>query len=368
MQNPSSPKLEGLFGLTPESTAFLRLDLLRFIAAMGIVVFHFAAWLGPQNLYVGGLQIFVDVFFVVSGIVISHVYLSRVGNWRQIGKFLLARLARLAPLHWLTTAAYVLLGLAATIAGLQLTDPEKYDPACLPAVLTFTHAMGGCDKLVYNFVSWSISAEFAMYALFPIFAIVAARSKHTILAGFLMVLGTLYLADRGWWTRTYDFSVLRALPGFLLGITLHLWREELARLPVPGWFFFPTIVALVAMMLLVREQGLIVLCAYAAVMLIYAMDRRTIPGRAMIRLSALGQLTYSAYMLHPLVQTVFLNAIGKRILDLQGTALTLYAWATVLLLLVFSYLSLLWVETPSRNLIRRTRREKIPPLTPRTSE
>jgi peptidoglycan/LPS O-acetylase OafA/YrhL len=345
---------KGVLGLRPESTAFLRLDFIRFVASIGIVVFHYAAWLGLGDIYVGGLQLFVDVFFAISGLVITYVYIEKVNTLAKVGRFMAARLARLVPLHWLLTLIYVALSLVAGVSGLQLTQPDKYDTSCLPGVFTLTHAFGGCDKLVYNFVSWSVSAEFAMYLIFPIIVVCLARSKKASLTAFLIVLVGLYIFDWGWWERTYDFGALRALPGFLLGMTLFLWRDELQRLAISGKLFLPVLLMLLAAMLFIPKQGqgIVVLLAYMSVVLFYAMDRRGAPGPLMIRLSALGQLTYSLYMIHPLVQTLVLNVIGSKILHLQGGTALIFAYATVLFLVALSYLSLVWFETPARKWVR----------------
>ncbi|WP_146592392.1 acyltransferase family protein [Puniceibacterium confluentis] len=342
-----------LWGLQAESDAFLRLDLLRFIASMGIVLFHYSEWVGIDRQITSGLQLFVDVFFVISGLVICYVYSEKVHSRAQIQNFWISRIARIVPLHWAMTLAYVSLGLLAGALGMGLNQPEKYDISCLPGVMTLTHAFGGCDHLVYNFVSWSISAEFAMYLLFPVLALIIVRSRLAVLALFVGALGALYLLDDGWWTRSYNFGVLRALPGFLLGCVLYLWRAELSALRLPGVLFGPVLASLLAGMILIEAQGVTVLLSYLAVTLIYAMDRHGPPNAVMIRLSLLGQLTYSLYMLHPLFQTVALSVIGERILGLQGSVMTLYVVASLPVLIGLSYLSLVKFETPMRRLVRK---------------
>jgi len=230
---------------------------------MGIVVFHFSERLGFSPEHVEGLDLFVDVFFVVSGIVITHVYLTKVDPPRRIWRFLLARLARLGPLHWLLTFGYVAIGAASSVAHLPLTDPDKYVPSCLPAVFTFTHALGGCNRLVYNTVSWSISAEYAMYLLFPVIAFASLRFRVIPLILFVIVLAALFHFDPDWFLRTFDFGALRALPGFLLGVSLGLWRTELSRIPVGTGLFGPVLLLMLGTMLVSERQGLSVMVAHS---------------------------------------------------------------------------------------------------------
>jgi len=126
-----------------ESDEFVRLDLLRFIASFGIVFLHFKDRLGlaPElSLRLDGLSLFVDLFFVISGIVIARVYGERVGSLKGYGRFLKARVARLIPLHWATLAFYVTLGLASAAFGLALKEPGKYHWGCVVPSLLLYHA------------------------------------------------------------------------------------------------------------------------------------------------------------------------------------------------------------------------------------
>lgn len=343
----------GLFGLTPESDTFLHLDLMRFIASMRIVLVHFAPRLGLTHAQVDGMNAFVDVFFVISGIVISHVYHARIAQPGAFRAFLVARVARLVPLHVLATLAFVGIGLLSAMVGLAVNDADKYDLSCLPPSLLLTHAIIGCDKPVFNFVSWSISAEFAMYLLFPLLMAAGLWRRWLLVvlaAGFVALFSW---ADPGWWLRTYDHGVLRAIPAFLLGMGLHLYRAELGRIALPGWLFVPAVAGLVAAMTLVGA-GLVVLgLSYGCVVLLFILDRRPETHSPLLRyLAPLGQLTYSIYMLHPLFHAIALALVAQRIAHLEGMALHLATLASLPVLIGVSYLSLVLFETPARRWIR----------------
>jgi peptidoglycan/LPS O-acetylase OafA/YrhL len=78
---------------------FERLDGLRGIAALVVVVFHFMEWVFPdfsKNLLAHGF-LAVDFFFCLSGFVIGYAYDHRI---KQLGfwKFFKLRLIRLHPL------------------------------------------------------------------------------------------------------------------------------------------------------------------------------------------------------------------------------------------------------------------------------
>ena len=77
------------------------LTSLRFFAAMWVVAFHYWPNLSsvmPPLVAKGYLG--VELFFVLSGFILCHVYLDSVadGGFRY-GSFLWARLARIYPLH-----------------------------------------------------------------------------------------------------------------------------------------------------------------------------------------------------------------------------------------------------------------------------
>src|SRR5580700_567280 len=93
----SSGSPEQLASLTP----------LRGIAALWVVIFHFC-WYFPAvhpERYTGAVYkgyLAVDMFFVLSGFVITHVYkegFARRVTGRRYRDFLKARVARIYPLH-----------------------------------------------------------------------------------------------------------------------------------------------------------------------------------------------------------------------------------------------------------------------------
>ena len=90
--------------MTPVQTpADLRpITALRFGAAMWVAVYSFwenLAGAGQSGLVAKG-YLGVELFFVLSGFILSHVYLAAVGEKRfSYRGFLWARIARVYPLH-----------------------------------------------------------------------------------------------------------------------------------------------------------------------------------------------------------------------------------------------------------------------------
>ena len=158
------------------------LDGLRIVAACAVVVLHYSDYFKDQHFgrfmidHTRHFNLFVDLFFVVSGFVIARQYLDRVGDAASTGRFLWRRIARIYPLHLATLAFYVVIALALH-SGLARTDnPARYPLSDLPAQLLLLHAFDG-ERLTFNFPSWSLSAEMFCYLLFPLVAAIAARRE-----------------------------------------------------------------------------------------------------------------------------------------------------------------------------------------------
>src|SRR5690606_718800 len=154
------------------------LTTLRFLAALWVVLFsawpHLDVGFVPTAVTKGYLG--VEVFFVLSGFILSHVYLESAGRGDGFSYrgFLWARIARVYPMHLVTLAGMIGLGVAATVAGLTVSD-SLLGWRSLPAHLSLTHAWGLASSAAFNHPSWSISAEWFAYLSFPAFAFVAWR-------------------------------------------------------------------------------------------------------------------------------------------------------------------------------------------------
>jgi len=119
----------------------------------------------------------VELFFILSGFILCHVYLKGFGEGRfRYGGFLLNRLARIYPLPLATLAAMGGLAVIGRLAGLE-ADPNIADLPSLPANLLLLHAWGFAQTAAFNHPFWSIGAEWLAYLSFPAFALAALRLR-----------------------------------------------------------------------------------------------------------------------------------------------------------------------------------------------
>src|SRR5271170_4129104 len=100
------------------------LDGLRGIAAIAVVGYHYNIFFLPQARlpFLGRAYLAVDLFFLLSGFVLAHVYGRELAsNWRSHWqKFAMARFARIYPLFALTTIVMVTIHLSGTPLRLVL--------------------------------------------------------------------------------------------------------------------------------------------------------------------------------------------------------------------------------------------------------
>jgi peptidoglycan/LPS O-acetylase OafA/YrhL len=152
------------------------LTSLRFFAAFSIAIFHLQG-IGFGKAY-EPLALGVSFFFVLSGFVLTYAYGGR-GDVK-LRTFFVNRLARIWPSHLVTAAV----ALALFHSGMI------YSADWYPYVLTnlfMLHAWVPTSGHVFslNAVTWSISAEMAFYAGFPL--VLVARRPLVVLACILTV-------------------------------------------------------------------------------------------------------------------------------------------------------------------------------------
>lgn len=211
----------------------------RWVAAFLVLLHHagLAAYVSgtPQVLLtaVGGAgHVGVSFFFVLSGFVLlwsARPGEAPAGFWRR-------RVARVVPLHLLTAAAALLLGL--TVApSLAPRDGTGGVPATVADALLAGSWVPGWSQ-AGDPVSWSLACEAFFYAVFPLLAARVARLDRRGAAGLLglavlaAVAATAVVAVAPWdLTRV----PLTRLPEFVAGVaaarlvTLGAWPAGLVR-------------------------------------------------------------------------------------------------------------------------------------------
>src|SRR5688572_9349206 len=127
----------------------------------------------------------VDLFFVISGFVMVYSSESLFGRREGPLRFLLRRLARIAPLYWAVTIAIILYIYAAH--GSKLF--EIYSPASLIASFLF-YPYPRLDGLAFpvHLLGWTLNYEMFFYAVFAAAIVLPRRAAVVAVCAALVAL------------------------------------------------------------------------------------------------------------------------------------------------------------------------------------
>jgi len=356
------------------------LTSLRFFAAIWVVLYHYWPHLAvtstPEVVAKGYLG--VELFFILSGFILCHVYLGAFEDGRfRYGDFIWARLARIYPMHIATLVGIGLMAGLALAVGIQV-DPNILSLAALPANLTLTQAWGLAPVAGWNHPSWSISAEWLAYLCFPAFAVLAVSVRRwpgVAVAGALAFLAVLYavfprFAGFQLTLATYAWGALRIVPTFALGCALYLaWRAGAAdrRTALLGAAFFGALVLVCAQ---IGAPDVVIVAASGGLIISLAQVSKA-GGRLGTHpiLVYLGEISYCVYMIGIPWEVLFVN-VAVKILHLPSKQLPLPVWIIFVVSLVplaaighhliekpaRQRMKLWWAERPAHRLANATTR------------
>ncbi len=349
--------------MTPVQTpADLRpITALRFGAAIWVAIYTFwenLAGAGRSGLVDKG-YLGVELFFVLSGFILSHVYLQAAGEKQfSYRSFLWARIARVYPLHLATLIGVGLLAAAALIAGMSVDGNVLSWPA-LPANLLMLHAWGLAPVAGWNHPSWSISAEWFAYLCFPLFAFVFWRLRDKPVAAvvgaaaFLTVLYFVFEQVAGFplTEATFRWGALRIVPCFALGCALYLVYRK-APLKAPWTASAASFALMILSAALGLWDGITVLFAGALILSLASLPNERAGVLASRPAVYLGEISYSVYMVCVPWKLLSINLAAK-LTDAPDKQLHIFVWLAILALLpVVAAVSYHLVERPARKALR----------------
>lgn len=343
------------------------LDLLRFVAAMAVLAFHylvaFASVWGdrPAELFPGiapfaGLGILgVELFFMISGFVIL------MSAWgRPLGAFARSRAVRLYPGYWLSLAAVAALY---GLTGAKALDPKLTAGEYALNATMFQRLFKVMDA---SGVYWSLWAELRFYVLMAVLVVIGVTYGRVLVFGGVWLaaaVGAELLGN----PAVNEIVMPRYAPYFVAGMSLYLiHRHGSAWLPwlyvVAGW-------AISLHSALERVHGRIEVAGFKnmpvtdisviiTVTLIFAVMALVALGlirmRSSTTLTALGGTTYPLYLFHSVVAVALIP-------QLTGS---LPPWATALIAtlaaILVSYLVYAFAERPIQRLLKPRKTHRTP--------
>lgn len=246
--------------ITNKNEHLIALEWLRFFLGLYIIVFHTFHYADQPSWVreIFGFGFFAtSTFFILSGFLLSHVYLKNHGTEFVYLKesprsFIVKRFSNLYPIHIFSMLLYVAIIIAIPYFGVNKEDSE------LSIRLVSFNATNGIPKeelkhymsnfelfigflmnilmvqswnpyyMTFNFPTWSISTLFLFYIIFPFVVLKINKVKNIYL--FILILNFIYISITTLIIRYTDLGMPESgilhrnpiirLPEFLSGIAL----------------------------------------------------------------------------------------------------------------------------------------------------
>jgi peptidoglycan/LPS O-acetylase OafA/YrhL len=305
------------------------LDGLRAIAVLMVLVTHF--WGDPVdhpllNRLAATGWAGVDLFFVLSGFLITSILVANKGRPHYYRNFYARRTLRIFPLYYLVLVV-VLVGLpfATTLPPQVMSDRWLYFAYLSNVAL----AIGGWQLFLID-ITWSLAIEEQFYLAWPALVRSVTRQRLLVICALLLALAPiarlLAFNTLGWrWIHMgTPFRLDAFAVGGLLTVVQLSHRAAAALFGVGGL----TLLALVLNGQFARDSFLVGTVGYSLTALTsgaalsLATTSRWLAWRPLRRI---GEVSYGMYLLHPLCLVAISVAFGVMeadVMKLTGWPLT----------------------------------------------
>ena len=215
----------------------------RFVAAFWVMLYHYQGALATAGILVPVLhevlrvgRLGVDLFFALSGFILTHTYLTKMGpkvTWPQTRHFWWLRLARIYPVH------FVMLNVAGLLAILQIKLGQSaagtrdwLNVKDYLKQVFLLQEWGPNPQRGWNFPAWSLSMEWLAYLIFPLLVLALFRFHNRLSSRVIVLLWCVVLVPLLWYGISYygdpyyisDWgSTLRILTEFTAGGLTYLF-------------------------------------------------------------------------------------------------------------------------------------------------
>lgn len=326
-----------------------KLNSLRALAALIVFITHFSDITNWLNGTLGGGSgaYGVMLFFMLSGFLMSFLYLAKDFNKSSIKHYFLARAARVLPLYFTVVFGSYFL--------------TQADSSMLYNISDVNSLMSHLFFLKGESVLWSIPPEIHFYLLFIVFWSFAKTRKGYIHLFCFTIMILLFLTN---FPRIYGeiagvqyniFSSLRTLPYFFVGVIFGLHYKNAKMPPYLKSHWFVLVLCLIPLLypelspitsdakkrMWLSYEVLIVMASVFFCVVYLVPDNNVLLTNKLG--DFIGKISYSLYLLHmPIIKQV--NQLNILVEAKLLLALTLSVF--------IAYLSYRFFERPIANFIR----------------
>src|SRR6185312_15890849 len=300
------------------SGRILELDGLRGLAVLAVIAFHYTEGTHWANPVTGLGWVGVDLFFVLSGFLITGILVNSRGRPRYFSNFYARRSLRIFPVYYLLLAVYV--GAAWLGGGRQPWAYWAMHAAFLSATLEHFHYWAfAAPAFVYAGVTvlWSLSIEEQFYLLWaPIVRWLRPQALWAFLGA--LILGAPILR---YCLHTPGFTEYRFLPtrfdslawGAALALVARNWEPSPSQgrrsLRALAWGAGGILAAVLAATGGLRESRWFALTGYTALAALFTAavggavigagsEAWACRGLRFHPLQHLGKISYAVYLIH----------------------------------------------------------------------
>ena len=342
------------------------LTSIRGIAALIVLFYHIDQSFSTHNLpffsWFNKGSLGVDLFFVLSGFIMAYVYHSETsfehGFIKFYRKFIFVRFARIYPLH-IATLLFLLI-ITLTIEDFTSRHQTLYTLGTFIQNI-FLIQNWGISTPSWNMVSWSISAEWFMYLLFP-FLLYFSQFIHSAKSYLLLATITLvshyciiFALNLDGYGGISIGGMIRVFFEFTLGFLLFFSRDCFRKVfnVLPN--FFPILI-LVGLLISLALDSMWFLFLPLTSLFIISLSLVNSAVSRVLSLSPLvylGNISYSLYMWHWIILQIQNWLIFNQYIATQTVnEVLIISISTIVISIVVAHYSFNFIEIPSRQYLR----------------
>lgn len=340
------------------------IDGLRTIAVLSVVLYHAQIVVLENSLFKGGL-FGVDIFFVISGYLISRILLAELFEKGKVSfsHFYERRARRILPILF----TVFLVSFPFAYSYLTPTQLINYANSILSATFFSSNIFfylanikyGAEDSLIQPFLhTWSLGVEEQFYIFFPLLILLIYRFAKNYLLGILSILILISLQYSNWMSSQnpeFNFFIIFSRIwelglGSLLALSELKYgriKHELLRqvMPLLGlcliiWsvFFFDS-------------EYIALLPTVGTALIILYSNKTDIVGKVLSLkpIVGIGLISYSIYLWHyPIFAFARINSSFEEVINLYGLSIQ-GKYLFILMTMVLSITSYFLIEKPFRS-------------------
>lgn len=275
----------------------------------------------------------VYVFFVISGFIIPWSMQKNGYRLNSFFKYILKRIVRLDPPYIVSILLVILFIVVKPYLGFE---PDVRDHISgTQIVLHLGYLVNFFPEYEWlNNVYWTLAIEFQYYIAMALCFVLFINEMILLrIVAYILFFAIGYIALPN---AQYHFPF--HAPMFLLGIIVFQYKKNIIGFMEMMVVFFVSLVYIS----LTQNIEIMSICALTAAMILY-FEKLKIPF-----LNYLGKLSYSVYLIHPIVGMAVINVLSHHangVLQKSGVLLL-----GIVITFVSSYLMYLIIEKPSKNL------------------